>query len=242
MVAGRHRPDAGARSPPSAGPRSVHRQAAAKAVYTDFEDEIGDGDEHRIAGLSHRYRLREVPRQGASIPARAPRPHRDSQAADEQGADDAPTWPSWSGCWPRAASAAATTSNARRRSRTGWASSCARWSAWTAKRPRRRSRIFSATRRCGANQIEFVNLIVDHLTEHGILLPAALYESPFTDLSPTGPDAIFAFDEVEKLIGALEARDGGGRGANRVISDEQPRRRRSRATARSSSARAARPR
>jgi hypothetical protein len=33
----------------------------------------------------------------------------------------------------------------------------------------------------------------------------ALYESPFTDVAPTGSDAIFAVDQVEKLIGALEA-------------------------------------
>jgi type I restriction enzyme, R subunit len=45
-----------------------------------------------------------------------------------------------------------------------------------------------------SSSTEFVNLIVDHLTERGVLLPAALYESPFTDLAPTGPDAIFAFD------------------------------------------------
>ena len=57
----------------------------------------------------------------------------------------------------------------------------------------------------GANQIEFVNLIVNHLTERGVLLPAALYESPFTDLAPTGPDAIFAFEQVDKLLGTLEA-------------------------------------
>ena len=40
----------------------------------------------------------------------------------------------------------------------------------------------------GANQIEFVNLIVDHLTEHGVMDAAMLYESPFTDLTPRGPD------------------------------------------------------
>ena len=27
-----------------------------------------------------------------------------------------------------------------------------------------------------ANQLEFVNLIVDHLTEHGVMEPARLYE------------------------------------------------------------------
>jgi type I site-specific restriction endonuclease len=33
------------------------------------------------------------------------------------------------------------------------------------------------------NQIEFVNLIVNHLTEHGAMEAAMLYESPFTDLT-----------------------------------------------------------
>jgi type I restriction enzyme R subunit len=64
---------------------------------------------------------------------------------------------------------------------------------------------FLGDRTLRANQIEFVNLIVDHLTERGVLLPAALYESPFTDVSPTGPDAIFAFEDVGKLIEALDA-------------------------------------
>ena len=64
---------------------------------------------------------------------------------------------------------------------------------------------FLVDKTLGANQIEFVNLIIDHLTERGVLLPAALYESPFTDVSPTGPDAIFNFEQVEKLFGALHA-------------------------------------
>jgi type I site-specific restriction endonuclease len=38
-----------------------------------------------------------------------------------------------------------------------------------------------------SNQLEFVNLIVDHLTERGVMEPARLYESPFTDLTPHAP-------------------------------------------------------
>jgi len=30
-----------------------------------------------------------------------------------------------------------------------------------------------------ANQLEFVNMVVDYITEHGVMKPARLYESPF---------------------------------------------------------------
>jgi type I restriction enzyme R subunit len=56
-----------------------------------------------------------------------------------------------------------------------------------------------------ANQIEFVNLIVNHLTEHGVMEAAMLYESPFTDLTPRGPDGLFSSVHVDELIKALEA-------------------------------------
>ena len=56
-----------------------------------------------------------------------------------------------------------------------------------------------------ANQIEFINLIVDHLTEHGAVEPGRLYESPFTDLSMTGPDGLFNAAEMSDLMRVLEA-------------------------------------
>jgi type I restriction enzyme R subunit len=56
----------------------------------------------------------------------------------------------------------------------------------------------------GANQIEFVNLIVDHLTEHGVMEAAMLYESPFTDLTPRGPDGLFSSAQVDELLAAIE--------------------------------------
>jgi type I restriction enzyme R subunit len=55
-----------------------------------------------------------------------------------------------------------------------------------------------------ANQIEFVNLIIDHLTEHGLIDAALLYESPFTDLTPRGPDALFSKTQLDELFNALE--------------------------------------
>jgi len=56
----------------------------------------------------------------------------------------------------------------------------------------------------GANQIEFVNLIVDHLTEHGVMEAAMLYESPFTDLTPRGPDGLFSAAQVDELLAVIE--------------------------------------
>lgn len=55
-----------------------------------------------------------------------------------------------------------------------------------------------------ANQIEFVNLIVNHLTEHGVMEAAMLYESPFTDLTPRGPDGLFSSAQVDELLTAIE--------------------------------------
>lgn len=54
-----------------------------------------------------------------------------------------------------------------------------------------------------ANQIEFANLIVDHLTEHGLMEAARLYESPFTDLTARGPDGLFTSAQVDELISIL---------------------------------------
>jgi type I restriction enzyme R subunit len=56
-----------------------------------------------------------------------------------------------------------------------------------------------------ANQLEFISLVVDHLTEHGVMEPARLYESPFTDLTPRGPDHLFKQPELDELMEVLEA-------------------------------------
>jgi type I restriction enzyme R subunit len=64
---------------------------------------------------------------------------------------------------------------------------------------------FLSGQTASGNQIEFVNQIIDHLTEHGIVNVAALYESPYTDINPKGPDGVFAPPEVEKLVSVLEA-------------------------------------
>jgi type I restriction enzyme R subunit len=63
---------------------------------------------------------------------------------------------------------------------------------------------FLAGKTLVANQIEFVNLIVDHLTEHGVMGAALLYESPFTDLTPRGPDGLFTSSQLDELLAVLD--------------------------------------
>jgi type I restriction enzyme, R subunit len=63
---------------------------------------------------------------------------------------------------------------------------------------------FLVGKKLGANQIEFINLIIEHLTEHGVIDAALLYESPFTDLTPRGPDGLFSSTEVDQLIAAID--------------------------------------
>lgn len=54
-----------------------------------------------------------------------------------------------------------------------------------------------------ANQIHFVNLIVDELTNNGVVEPARLYESPYTDFAATGPESMFPEPEVDTIVDIL---------------------------------------
>jgi type I restriction enzyme R subunit len=58
-------------------------------------------------------------------------------------------------------------------------------------------------RKLNANQIEFVNLIIDYLTDRGVMDPKRLYESPFTDLDDQGVSGVFQPADVKALIELL---------------------------------------
>ncbi|WP_313405018.1 DEAD/DEAH box helicase family protein [Aeromicrobium sp.] len=55
-----------------------------------------------------------------------------------------------------------------------------------------------------AAQVRFVNLIVDELTRNGVMEPKRLFESPYTDHAPTGPDFFFPEAEVDAIVDTLQ--------------------------------------
>ena len=63
---------------------------------------------------------------------------------------------------------------------------------------------FLADKTLNANQIEFINMIIDYLTEHGAIEAASLYESPFTDFAPQGIDSLFASSQADELFALLD--------------------------------------
>ena len=56
-----------------------------------------------------------------------------------------------------------------------------------------------------ANQIDFIGLVVSYLTRHGAMEPAQLYDPPFTDNAPKGPDEFFPPTQMAQLIEIIKS-------------------------------------
>jgi type I restriction enzyme, R subunit len=56
-----------------------------------------------------------------------------------------------------------------------------------------------------AAQIEFINMVIEHLTDQGIMDPSLLYEHPFIDIAPTGPEKLFDEEKVTRLFTKIRA-------------------------------------
>lgn len=63
---------------------------------------------------------------------------------------------------------------------------------------------FMSGKNLTGNQIEFINLIIDHLTEAGAMDPSRLYESPFTDFDDQGVSGVFPIQaDVQSIVAVL---------------------------------------
>ena len=54
-----------------------------------------------------------------------------------------------------------------------------------------------------ATQIRFINEIINELTSRGVMDHARLYDPPFSDLAPTGPEDLFSEQEIGNLCDLL---------------------------------------
>ena len=59
---------------------------------------------------------------------------------------------------------------------------------------------FISSTKATPNQIEFISLVVQYLTENGVMEPDRLYESPFTDINPLGPEGVFPSAKVDQMV------------------------------------------
>lgn len=63
---------------------------------------------------------------------------------------------------------------------------------------------FLETRTLTASQVDFVNLVIDHLTQCGWMRPEQLYSSPFTDRHSNGPNAVFTLTpDLQDLLNVI---------------------------------------
>ena len=63
---------------------------------------------------------------------------------------------------------------------------------------------FLTAKTATADQIEFVNQVIEHLTASGVMALELLYESPFTDINPQGPEGVFSSTQVDCIVSLLE--------------------------------------
>jgi type I restriction enzyme, R subunit len=62
---------------------------------------------------------------------------------------------------------------------------------------------FLNNRRLSADQLEFLDLVIDHLTARGVMDPKLLYEAPFTDFNRNGVEGVFEKADVVRLVQIL---------------------------------------
>lgn len=56
-----------------------------------------------------------------------------------------------------------------------------------------------------AQQLNFLNVLTNHLMENGKVSPKALFNSPYNELAPSGPDVLFGDEKIGQLISILRS-------------------------------------
>ncbi len=56
-----------------------------------------------------------------------------------------------------------------------------------------------------ANQVRFIENIIDYLTQNGVMDPGQLYEPPFTEAHPDGLDGVFGDDDADQIVSIVRS-------------------------------------
>ncbi len=67
---------------------------------------------------------------------------------------------------------------------------------------------FLAQGNLSADQIRFIDTIINYLSENGFIEKESLYEPPFTDLNELGVDGIFNISERQNVFSILDGIKG----------------------------------
>ena len=46
-------------------------------------------------------------------------------------------------------------------------------------------------------------MVIEHLTDQGVMDEGLLYETPFIDIAPTGPEPIFGPERAERIFAKI---------------------------------------
>ena len=63
---------------------------------------------------------------------------------------------------------------------------------------------FLDDKRYSKNQIQFVNLIIDELTDRGVVEAKRVYASPYDGVAPEGPEAIFVEADLDTIFATID--------------------------------------
>lgn len=63
---------------------------------------------------------------------------------------------------------------------------------------------FLTDSRYTSEQISFLEQVIDELTANGAMPAGRLYEPPYTDNAPRGPDMIFPSEDVDHIVSVLD--------------------------------------
>ena len=171
-------------------------------VYTDFEDELSEASAVDLPGVTPGTELRALPGQGGGVPQRARGPRRPAAAAPQQAAHAGRPRLAGGDAGGRPAGGRST-SPGRLSRPAGSGCSSVPSSASTAHAATEAFARYLDGTSFSVDQVRFVSMIVDELTANGIVEPRRLFESPYTDRAPTGPDFLFPDADVEVMVGIL---------------------------------------